>query len=183
MILNNLPQQFRIGFQTGFFYKEVSDRWSPIVKRMKLPYESVEDFMNAQIQSVDFPGINLEITAQQQGQMEVSYPTGKELEPTMAGKTLNIKFKLTESYLPFWIIYDQIHAYLKYSKDNHKPCFMDPIVLTFLNNTGFALITFQFKDIVPESLSGLPLSYAAQAASFNTVDWGLKYTHYTIENS
>jgi len=180
MVLNNLPQMFAIWFPNGFFYKEVVNKWGPVVKRMKLPYETVEDFMNAQIQSVDFPGISMELTTQQQLQMEVTYPTGKELEP-LIDKTLNIKFKLTESYLPYWILFDQIHAYLKYSSTNHKPCFMDPISLTFTNNVGFGLLTFQFKDIVPQSLGSLPLSYAAQAASFNTVDWVLKYTHYTVE--
>ena len=48
---------------------------------MKLPYETLDDFMNQQIQQVTFPSTNLELATQQRGQYEIAYATGKELEP------------------------------------------------------------------------------------------------------
>lgn len=170
---------FRINFPYGFFYEDVQRKWGPVVKRMKLPYETVEDFMNAQIQSVDFPGVSFDNAEQQQRQYPVVYPTGKELEAVL-DKNLTIRFKLTESYLTYWILFDQLDYYLKYSRDNHKQCFMQPLRLTFLNTGGFGMLTFEFKQLVPTSLGNLPLSYAAQAADFKTVDFGLKYSRYDI---
>lgn len=180
MILSNLPQMFTIKFPSDFFYSELTEKWGDVIKRLKVPYESIEDFMNAQIQSVDFPGINLVNTEQQHGQYEITYPGGKELEP-LIDKFITVKFKLTESYLTYWILFDQIDTYLKYSATNHKPCFMDPIVLTFTNNPGFGLVQFEFKQIVPENLSNLPLSYMSQPASFHTIDWRLKFSRYDIK--
>lgn len=171
---------FAIRFPYGFFYDEVVEKWGPVVKRMKLPYETVEDFMNGQIQTVDFPGLNLPTTEQQQGQFEITYPGGKEVEP-LIDKSLNIKFKLTESYLTYWILFDQIECYLKYSSTSHKPCFMQPIALTFLTNAGMGIVTFEFKQIVPEGLDNLPLSYAAQPAEFHTINWKLHFNRYDVK--
>ena len=60
---------------------------------MRLPYQSIDDFMNSQIQTVTFPSANLETSTQQRGQYEVTYPGGKELEPLIS-KDLSITFKL-----------------------------------------------------------------------------------------
>ena len=67
MVLNNLPQNFAVYFPQNFFYREVHDRWMPIIKKMLLPYMSVEDYMNAQIQSIDLPQINMQSQSQQAG--------------------------------------------------------------------------------------------------------------------
>lgn len=78
MVLNNKPQMFSIYFPSNFFYPEVKRKWEPIIERMKLPYQSIDDFMNSQIQSVTFPSITMETSQQQRGQYEVVYPGGKD---------------------------------------------------------------------------------------------------------
>lgn len=107
MILRNLPQMFTFRFPQTFFYKEVCDRWEPFVRRMKLPFSTVCDFMNSQVQSVDFPDISLSGETQQQGQYETAYPAGRELGPELT-KALSVRLKLTESYMTYWILFDQI---------------------------------------------------------------------------
>ena len=81
MVLNNLPQMFSFYFPSNFWYDEVVKTWTPFVQRMRLPYETVSDFMNDQVQSVVFPSINIDLSTQQRGQYEVAYPGGKQLEP------------------------------------------------------------------------------------------------------
>ena len=39
---------------------EVKRKWEPIIEKMRLPYQSIDDFMNSQIQTVTFPSANLE---------------------------------------------------------------------------------------------------------------------------
>ena len=49
MILNNKAQMFSVWFPPGLFYKEVVDKWLPYIQKMKLPYNTIEDFMNSQM--------------------------------------------------------------------------------------------------------------------------------------
>lgn len=182
MVLNNKPQMFAISFPSNFFYPEVKKRWEPLVERMRLPYQSIDDFMNAQIQSIQFPNLNMPTSVQQRWQYEVTYPGGKELEP-LIGKSLNITFKLTESYLSYWIMWDQIDTYLHYvhHHTDKKNCWMEPIFLSFLSDAGFELVKFIFREITPTSLSDLNLSYAAQIASYNTFTLGLNYNLFSVK--
>jgi hypothetical protein len=98
MILNSKSNQFFINFIEDFLYPEVEERWLPIIKRFKLPYESTTDYINACVQSVTFPSVELEPRTQQQSQFQIAYRGGKELEPTL-DKNLTITFKLSESYV------------------------------------------------------------------------------------
>ena len=182
MVLNNKPQMFVVSFPSNFFYPEVKERWAPIVERMRLPYQSVDDFMNAQIQTVTFPSLQMPLATQQRGQYEVGYYGGKELE-VLIGKDLNITFKLTESYLSYWIMWNQLDVYLHYVNDYHdkKPCWMEPIQLSFLSDAGFELVQFTFREITPTSLSEINLSYAAQIAAYNTFTLGLHYNVFAIK--
>ena len=96
MVLNNLPQMFSFYFPSNFWYDEVVKTWTPFVQRMRLPYETVSDFMNDQVQSVVFPSINIDLSTQQRGQYEVACPGGEELEP-LIDNTIKITMKLIES--------------------------------------------------------------------------------------
>ena len=172
MVLNNKPQMFSVWFDSMYFYPEIEAKYKDIIDKMKLPYLSVTDFMNAQLQTITFPGISIDTANQQQKQYQISYAPGKELD-AIINKTITLEFKLTESYLSYWILYDQIEMYLKYN--NKIPCYWDPINLTFLNDAGYELRTMQFSQIVPTSLSELQLSYKSQVASYNTISLTFSY--------
>ncbi len=183
MVLNNKPQMFTIYFPSTFFYDRVCEKWGPIINKMRLPYQSVVDFMNSQIQTVTFPGLNIDTPTQQRNQYEVVYPSGKELE-VLIDKSLRINFKLTESYISYWILWDQVDIYLHYGEWNkpyeREPIWMEPIKLGFLNDAGFTLTEFEFREITPTALSELNLSYAASVASYNTFSWSLHYNVFDI---
>lgn len=181
MVLNNKPQMFNIAFPSNFFYPEIATKWSPIIEKMKLPYQGVDDFMNAQIQQIRFPGFNVEPSIQQRGQYEVTYNGGKELEPLIT-KELNITFKLTESYVSYFILWDQLDMYLHYKAniEEAKDIWFEPITLSFISDAGFELTKFIFRQLTPLSMTELNLSYAATVASYNTFTWNLKYNFFDI---
>jgi hypothetical protein len=186
MVLNNLPQMFVFSFPSTFWYPEVVARWTPMVERMKLPYETVEDFMNAQVQAVKFPAMNMELATQQRGQYDIAYPGGKELEPIM-DRNITVTMKLTESYLSYWIWWDQLDTYLHYANDynpevkDKKPCWMHPVKLSLLTDSGIQLVEFTFRDITPTNTSELNLSYAATVASYNTFTLNLRYNYFDVD--
>ncbi len=44
MILNAKANMFTIWFPSNFFYPSIVSKWEPVVKRLKLPYQTIEDF-------------------------------------------------------------------------------------------------------------------------------------------
>ena len=177
MILNSLNNQFVVRFPPNFFYPELRERWLPVVKRLKLPYSSLEDFINASIQSVDFPTVELGNPTQQQGQFPIVYRTGKELEATFE-KNLTVTFKLSEGFISYWILFEQIELYLEYGK---KAPFWPPMYISFLDHHGFELVAFSFEKIVPSGLSQFQISYATTAAEFNTFTLNMQYGRFQIK--
>lgn len=182
MVLNNKAQMFSIWFPQDFFYPEVEEVWTPIIRRLKLPYRTLTDFMNGQIQKVSYPNIDIPIAEQGQSQFPIEYTTGKELEP-LWNKDLTITFKLTESYYTYWVIYDQIKWFLSYNK-KYKPAdrvFMDDIFISFLSDAGLAMVNFRYKFIIPKSLGSFNLSYAAQASQYTSFDWTVHFNRMDVE--
>ena len=176
-MLNARNNMFVIDIPADFFYLPVIERWQPYVQKLKLPFQTVEDFINSNILSLNIPDITLPTVTQQQGQYKASYYGGKELEPII-DKNLTITFKLTESYLTYWILFDQINFFLKYA--NEQECFFNPIFLTFLDNNGLAIVKFKFKMLTPTSLGSLDLSYAKTITDFSTFNLGLTYNRFEI---
>lgn len=181
MVLNNLPQMFTFEFPSNFWYDEVINTWTPYVQRMRLPYETVGDFMNDQVQAVVFPAMNMDLAIQQRGQYDVAYYGGKELEP-LIDKNLRVTFKLTESYISYWIWFHQIDIFLHYVDDyrDKEPCWMEPVKLGFLSDAGFKMLEFTFWEITPTSTSEINLSYAATIGSYNTFQTNLRYNRFDI---
>jgi len=177
MILNSLNNQFCINLQSSFFYREIHERWIPVIKRLKLPYETLEDFMNASIQSLSFPSVELNVSEQTQSQFKIAYRGGKELEPIL-DKNLTLTFKLSEGFITYWILFEQIELFQEYSL--RKP-FWEPMYVSFLDHHGFELVQFTFEKIIPTSLSQFDISYAQTAAEFNTFTMNLRYNRFKIK--
>ncbi len=176
-ILNAKNNMFTIWFPPNFFYPQVVKDWEPVIKRLKLPYQSIEDFFNASIQSVTMPAVDLAQVTQQQRQFEIAYKGGKELEPIF-DKRLEVTFKLAEGFITYWMIFDQIEEYMTYQEGN---VFWPSMYVSFLDLHGFELVAFEFNQIVPTGLSPFDVSYATTAADFNTFTLGLRYNRFNIK--
>jgi len=176
-ILNAKLNQYAIWFPKDFFYPEIRERWTPVVKRLKLQYLSLEDFFNASIQSVTFPQVNLIPVTQPQTMFQIKYRGGKELEPILE-KNLTITFKLTEGFITYWMLFEQIEAFQLYSD---KAPFWPSMYISFLDHHGFELVTFEFQKIVPLGLTQFNISYSTAAAEFNTFSLNLSYNRYKIK--
>lgn len=174
-VLNNKNNAFVIWFPKNFFYPEVIKKWEPIIKKMNLQFQTIDDFLNFCIQSVTFPGLSFPQPEQGEGQYNIKWRGGKELE-VISEKTLNISFKLSESFLSYWIVWDQLYYYLSYY--GQKKPWWPSLNISFLNDAGFTMFTFKYNMITPSSLSELNLNYSSTVADFNTFSLGLTYNTY-----
>jgi len=175
-LLNAKLNQFTIWFPKDFFYPEIRERWTPVVKRLKLQYQSLEDFFNASVQSVTFPEVTLGPVTQPQTMYQIRYRGAKELEPIL-DKNITVTFKLIEGFITYWMLFEQIEMYQLYSDTNP---FWPSMYVSFLDHHGFELVNFEFQKIVPNSLSQFNVSYASVASDFNTFTLNLLYNRYKI---
>ena len=163
-------------FPKDFLYPKVRERWTPVVKRLKLQYQSLEDFFNATVQSVTFPEVVLNPVTQPQTMFQARYRGGKELEPIL-NKNLTVTFKLTEGFITHWMLFDQIELFQLYSQTTP---FWPSMYVSFLDHHGFELMAFEFKQIVPANLSQFNVNYATVVSDFNTFSLNMTYNRYRI---
>lgn len=175
-LLNSKLNQYFIWLPKDFIYPEIRERWTPIVKRLKLQYQTLEDFLNASVQAITFPEVILDPVVQPQTQFNIKYRGGKELEPIL-DKNISITFKLTEGFITYWMLFDQIELFQKY-KDTSP--FWSSVFVSFLDHHGFELMAFEFEKIIPNRLSQLNINYATVGADFNTFTLNLIYNRYKI---
>jgi len=177
MLLNSINSQFVVLFPKNFFYPEVAKKWGPVVKRLKLPYENIEDYINASVQGISFPSVELPPVEQGQGQFKIRYRGGKELEPIL-DKNLTVTFKLSEGFISYWMLFEQIEMFQEYAP---TVPFWPPMYVSFLDHRGFELVVFSFEKIVPTNLSALDISYTKTIAEFTTFTLSLTYNRYNIK--
>lgn len=175
-LLNSRSNAYAVWLPKDFIYPEVRERWTPIVRRLKLQYQTLEDFLNASIQSTTFPEVILNPIVQPQSQFQIKYRGGKELEPIL-DKNITLTFKLIEGFITYWMLFDQIEVFHKY-KDTGP--FWSSMFISFLDHHGFELMAFEFEKIIPNRLSQLEISYANVGAEFNTFTLNLIYNRYKI---
>ena len=178
MLLNPLSQNFVIWFPANFFYSEVVKLWTPVFKRMFLPYLTIEDMFNSQITNLSFPSVNSNTVTQQNQNYQITKRSGRQLDQDM-NKDLTLTIKLSESYMTYFIARQQMDLYLKYGA-NQKALYFPPINVTILDEGGFENITYTYYQLTPTNLSDFDLSYAAKPGSFNTFTWGFKYNYFDI---
>lgn len=159
MILNSLSQQFTFYFSNNFFYPEVKELWTPVIKRMGLPYRTLEDFMSAQIKAVSFDTLTQTALTQQGGQYTLKKRSGKPLD-AIQNKEIQVTFRLTESNLTYLILQQNFELYLKLN--TVKPLYWPPFVLDILTDDGFITYRQVYNQITPTNIGAITLSYAAQ---------------------
>lgn len=177
MLLNNLDQNFVISLDYNWFYPDVVQKWMPILERLYVPYQRAEDFFNAQIQAINFPGFSGG-TVQQQGRM---YPIEKrpgKQEDQIIDKTLTLTIKTTESYISYFMARHQYMLFLKLGQ--LTPLYMPDIIVSLLDDGGFETVSYCYQQLTPTSISDLSMSYAARLGQFNTFTWTFHYNYYDV---
>lgn len=177
MVLNNLSQAFVIYWDMNTFYPAITDTWMPVIRRLGLPYLTIEDFMNSCIQTFNFSGISTNPVSQQAGLYKIQKRPGYALDQLMS-KNFSITFKLSESYISYFIAYMQQAEFLSLS--DVKTLYFPPITVALLDDAGFETISYQFHQVTPTSLTELSLSYASRLGQFNTFTWSFAFNYFDI---
>lgn len=177
MLLNNLDQNFVIALDYNWFYPDVTQKWMPILERMWIPMVTLEDFFNAQITAINFPGFSSS-NAQQKGRLYNIQKRPSVQEDMIIDKQLTLTVKTTESYISYFIARHQYQLFLRLGQ--LTPLYMPNITVALLDDGGFETVSYCYQQITPMSISDLSMSYAARLGQFNTFTWTFSYNYYDV---
>lgn len=177
MILNAKNNNFRLEFKKSFFYEPIVDRYEFIIKRLPCPYKNIRDYINASIQEVTFPSTSLPIVEQQNLHNNTTPWKGKGDMEYNIEKNITVTFKLYEGYINYWIMYEQLHHFYKYT--TRQQAYPD-LELSFMDNLGYELFTFKLGRVIYTDISELSLSFASNVPDFKTFTCKFTYTDFDL---
>ena len=163
MLLNNLDQNFVIALDFNWFYPDVTQKWMPILERMYLPYITLEDFFNAQIHSINFPGLNSG-TVQQQGRLYKIQKRPGYQEDQLIDKQLTLTVKTAESYISYFVARHQFQLFLRLGQ--LTPLYLPNITVSLLDDGGFETVSYCYQQLTPIARGDWSMSYAARLGQF-----------------
>lgn len=177
MLLNSIQQNFVFALNPCWVYPDVQQTWMPVLDRMYSPYRTCEDFINSQIVSVNFPGIQAQTATQQIQLYNIQKRPGLTMDQ-LAQKTLTLTIKTTESYISYFLMRHQFELFLKLV--NIQPLYMAPITIDILNDGGYSTVSYVFKQLTMTSISDLQLNYSQTVGNFNTFTVSFAYNYYDV---
>ena len=177
MILNSRQNSFLVNLPQDFFNQAVNDKYEKYYRNLLLPYKSISDFMASTIQSVTFPGLTSQLPTQTRTLGKVQEVQSAKPIADMFSRDLKLTFKLTDAYLNYFIMMDNILNYLEPANVDEKNTgnslgkaltnsvvrnanhpYFSPIRLTLLNNEGYGVSSIIFNRPMITTMSAITLS-------------------------
>jgi hypothetical protein len=178
VIVNSRNANYIINFPKGFWYKNVTDMFARYVKRNPLPYDTVENFMAAQVQSVNFPGLSMQTVSQ-------TRPLGKAQEyknslpvADLFNRNISISFKALDGYINYWIALENALEYYQFKQQNE---YLEHIQMRFLDQEGHILYTIKFNKPILTGISELSMSYSDNVPEFKTFSMDFSFFDMTLD--
>lgn len=179
MLLNVRQNGFIFSFPPDYFAPEIKEKYKKYYQSLILPYDTINDFMSATIQSIDFPGWQMEPTVQTRlfGKKQ-EYKNSTQVVDLFT-REFTITFKLTDAYLNYFIFLENSLKYLDFSSRD-QPTF-SPMRLSLLDNEGYLVSSVIFKRPVLKAQEGFKLSYSSATPDFRTFTAKFAYFDFDIE--
>jgi len=152
-----------------------------------LPYDSVEDYISSTIQSIEFPGWEMDMPQQRRllG-AEQDFRSSKSVKDLFK-RDFTITFQLADGFLNYFIFLENAINYLDFTQPEQ---YFDLMKLGMLNNEGFLVSHIDFRKVVLRGMSNVQLSHSAVSQEFNTFeatftynDWRLHLDYGTTETN
>lgn len=178
MILNARQNGFIFNFPKGFIYPNVVQKYEGYIKRLPIPYDTVTDFINATIQSVNFPTLRSIDSAEQirPGGFRQSYKSATTLQ-NLIQREFSVTFKLGEGFINYWVIYDNIVKFLDFQNPNE---YLPDFRLLLLDNDGIIMASVILQQPIVTSLSEIQLNYSSSTPGFSTFSVGFKCNYVDV---
>ncbi len=187
MLLNSKFSNFVFSFPKKWIYPEIEEEFAPFFKRLPFPYRTCTDYINATVQSISWPSIDVESVSQVVTQRVSNikrgvgidgrrtnndFVSGYDMALSMT-KDFSVIFKTTEGFLNYFIMHRQFERFLAYG-ENNRPT-MGHAQLQILDQHGYLIMTRTYNDIIMTGLTEIELSYASTVPEFRTFSINMKH--------
>lgn len=179
MILNARQNGFIFNFPKGFIVDSVIEKYEKYIKRMPIPYDTVDGFINATIQQINFPTLRSIDTVEQirPGGFKQSYKSSTTLQ-NLIQRDFTVTFKLGEGFINYWVLYENIIKFLDFSNpEQYLPDFR----LLMLDNEGVVMTSILLQQPMFTSISEIQLNYASTTPQFTTFSIGFKCNNVDVK--
>ena len=199
MILNSRQNSFIVNLPQDFFNPAIDEKYGKYYRNLLLPYRSISDFMASTIQTVTFPGLTSALPTQVRPLGKVQEVQSAKPIADMFSREIKLTFKLTDAYLNYFIMMDNMLNYLEPANvsptntqrslgktltnqvvPNQNHPFFSPIRLTLLNNEGYAVSSVVFNRPMITGMSTITLSYSSTTPQFQTFTVDFKYYNFDL---
>ena len=179
MLLNSRQNGFIFHFPPDYFDAEIKEKYKKYYQSLILPYDTINDFMSSTVQSIDFPGWQMDPVVQTRifGKKQ-EYKNATQVVDLFT-REFSITFKLTDAYLNYFIFLENSLKYLDFS-NRDQPTF-SPMRLSLLDNEGYLVSSIIFNRPVLKSQDGFKLSYSSATPDFRTFTAKFAYFDFDIE--
>jgi len=179
MLLNVRQNGFIFSFPPDYFSEAVKEKYKKYYQSLILPYDTINDFMSSTIQSIDFPGWQMDPAQQVRllGKKQ-EYKNAVQI-PDLFTREFTITFKMTDAYLNYFIFLENSLGYLDF--DNKTQPTFPPMRLSLLDNQGYLVASIIFNKPILKSQDGFKLSYSSGTPDFKTFTAKFAYFNFDVE--
>ena len=180
MLLNVRQNGFIFSFPPDYFSEKVKEKYKKYYQSLILPYDTINDFMSSTIQSIDFPGWQMNPAQQTRlfGKKQ-DYKDATQI-PDLFTREFSITFKMTDAYLNYFIFLENSLNFLDFENNKTLPTF-PPMRLSLLDNQGYLMASIIFNKPILKSQEGFKLSYSSGVPDFKTFTAKFAYFDFDIE--
>lgn len=165
MIINSSNNNFYFTFPTGFFHEDIKCKYKNYIMRNFMPYDTLDTYMAAQIQSVTFPTISMDPVQQTRRFGKVQEYKNSTPIADLFTRDIQVTFKSLDGYINYWIFLDNA---LKYLSFDTKQLYFDDLQMRFIDQDGYIVTTTKYQGVVFKGMSEISISYSDNAQSFKT---------------
>lgn len=172
MIINSRSSNFIFNFPKDFVHESISDKYLPFVKRMPIPWDTVLDFLNAQVQSISMPSLSMSPVSQTRklGKSQV-YKSG-QVVPDLFSKDMTVTMRTLDGYINYWIFLENALRWLDFTTDE---LYFNDLFINITNQEGYIVQKVRFEKVLLTSVSEISLSFSDNNPDFKTFDCTFTY--------
>lgn len=178
MRLNSQSSQFIFNLPQDFLKPETINTYQPILEKNWVQYESVIDYLNSTIKSVNFPGINFDMPKQivMRGK-ERQFKPAKNVQDIVTMHDLQVTFRSVDADLNYWLMFDIV---TKHYLDVEN-AFVNPFTITCVDIHRDAIYVIKFYEIILKNLSDNTFNYSQQKVEAKDFTMNFHFNFYDIE--
>lgn len=178
MRLSSQSSQFVFNLPSDFLPQEIINTYKPILEKNWVQYETVIDYLNSTIKSINYPGLSIQTPEQNliRGKTR-AYKPSTNVQDILSTHELAITFRSVDADLNYWLAYDILTKhYLDVTN-----MYINPFILTAVDIWRDAIYRIKFMEIIAIGLSDNTFDYSQQKVNSKEFTITFKFNFTDVE--